>query len=127
PPMNFIEVQFDPAARVLTGPGLQYPLGPRWLDHLKGRSAGKLILGVRPESITVAVAPSAGMVPASVYVMEQLGREILLDVKIGPQTIRAFVPADMRLRPGQDVWLQFHEDVIYLFDPESEVSLSWKE
>lgn len=127
PPMNFIEVQFDPAARVLTGPGLQYPLGPRWLDHLKGRSAGELILGVRPESITVAVAPSAGMVPASVYVMEQLGREILLDVKIGSQTIRAFVPADMRLRPGQDVWLQFHEDAIYLFDPESEVSLSWKE
>jgi multiple sugar transport system ATP-binding protein len=127
PPMNFIEVQYDPAERALIGPDFQYPLGPRWLDLLRNRPAGTLILGIRPESIQVIASPSPGMVPASVYVMEQLGREILLDVKIGPQTLRAFVPADTRLQMGQEVWLQFQEEALYLFDPETEVSLSWQE
>lgn len=125
--MNFIEVQYDPAAHALAGEGFQYTLGPRWREFLKDRPAGVVILGIRPESIIVSLTVTPGAVPAKVYVMEQLGREILLDVKIGAQAMRAYVPSDTQLRIGQDVWLQFPEEAIYLFDPATELSLSWVE
>ncbi len=127
PPMNFLDCRFDPDRSLLVGEGLEYAVGAKWREVLTARGPGDLILGIRPEDMSVATAPSSGAVPATVYVTEQLGREILLSATLGESTVRAFAPPDAELATGQEVWLAFDEGATHLFDGETELSLSWQD
>jgi multiple sugar transport system ATP-binding protein len=71
----------------------------------------------------VSISASPGTVQATVYVMEQLGREILLNTKVGEEMVRAIAASDAQLEPGQPVWLKFDEASIHVFDRETEESL----
>jgi multiple sugar transport system ATP-binding protein len=124
PPMNFLDCRYDPDRSLLVGGGFEYPVGSRWTKLLTARAPEDLILGIRPEDMSVLTSPSSGAVLATVYVTEQLGREILLSATLGESTVRAFAPADAELVTGQEVWLSFEERAIHLFDRETELSLS---
>jgi multiple sugar transport system ATP-binding protein len=124
PPMNFLHCHFDPAKRSLVGGTFECAIGGKWTDILEARRPGELILGIRPEDMSVSTSPSPGAIRATVYVMEQLGREILLNAKIGEEMVRVFAAADAQLEAEQEVWLTFNELAIHLFDGETEQSLS---
>jgi ABC-type sugar transport system ATPase subunit len=76
-----------------------------------------LLVGVRPEHIEVGSGPLI----ATVTLTEQLGRDYLVHMTVGPSSIRALVPADeaASLVPGDQV--AFHVDPVHLhlFDAES--------
>jgi multiple sugar transport system ATP-binding protein len=127
PPMNFLEGRFEPTRNLLVGGGFEYPLGNRWTAILTTRQHGDLTLGVRPEDMTVDTSPSPGALRATVYVMEQLGREILLNVRIGEEIVRVFAAADAELEADQPVWLHFKQGAVHLFDRETEAALAWQE
>ncbi len=122
--MNFLHCHFDPARGSLVGGTFEYAIGGKWTDILEARKPGELILGIRPEDMSVSTSPSPRAIRATVYVIEQLGREILLNAKIGEEMVRAFAAADAQLGAEQDVWLTFNELAIHLFDGETERSLS---
>lgn len=124
PPMNFLDCRYDPDREVLAGTAFELPVPARWRDRLRGGPARALILGIRPEDMVV-VAPGqvSGTAKASVYVIEQMGREILLTAMLGTDAVRAFAPADAILEADQEVWLSFNEEAIHLFDAETEMSL----
>jgi multiple sugar transport system ATP-binding protein len=126
PPMNFLDCRFDADRELLAGPGFEWRPGDRWLDALKTREPGGLVLGIRPEDMSVGLESRTGAVQATAYVMEQLGREILLNAKVGDETVRAFAAPDAQLEEGQQVWLAFKPEAIHLFDAESELSLLWQ-
>ena len=48
--------------------------------------------------------------------IEPLGSETVVDLDLGPNTIKAIVPADQRLTEGQAVWLRFDPERIHFFD-----------
>jgi multiple sugar transport system ATP-binding protein len=74
--------------------------------------------------LTVCLSPAPSALQATVYVVEQLGRETLLTVRIAGEIVRAFAPADMQLEAEQTVWLSFREETIHLFDGDTERALS---
>jgi multiple sugar transport system ATP-binding protein len=123
PPMNFIKCRYDPVREMLTGAAFEFPVPARWQNTLRGSPARALVLGIRPEDMTVAPRPVPGALSATAYVIEQMGREILLTAMLGQDTVKAFAPADASLEPDQHVSLALREEAVHLFDGETEEAL----
>jgi ABC-type sugar transport system ATPase subunit len=130
PPMNFL-----PCALVENG-GVRlrhevFAVEAREeVDQLRQRVAegardpGKLLLGVRPEDVAVLPeAPPQGGVPATVLVTEPLGAEVVVDLRVGADLVKAVAPPTLRVTPGQPVWLRFNLARAHVFDAESERNL----
>ena len=121
PPMNFVEVDVvaengDYYAR---REGLNLRLPP----ELGGKGAGKgqIIMGLRPEDVTMG----DDGVPGEVYVVEPLGREDLVDVHIGAASVRVLADPAVKVRIGDTVRLKFKMDKVQFFDAATEESLLW--
>jgi len=84
-----------------------------------------MIVGVRPEHVTVANGASANTatIPADVDVVEYLGDEQLVHLHSGEIELVAKVPIEPRLAAGQSVTLAVPVEKLYLFDRESEQAL----
>ena len=85
------------------------------------QSLGRQVLvGMRPEDVQLfAAAPGPESVPAHVSVIEPLGSEIIVDLMIGPNLVKAIVPPSQRLGEGQNVWAMFNMQKVHVFDPDS--------
>jgi multiple sugar transport system ATP-binding protein len=119
PAMNFMNVapKTDGGSLKLVGDGMELPVP----DSLKATvgSATELTAGIRPEhfQITNGAAPGAGAtVRATCDVVEFLGNEELLHVRVGGHDLVAVVDAEYRVRPGDVVELFVPIDKIKLFD-----------
>jgi len=102
PPMNLLEGQFEDGR--FTMGALRFPVSV-------GQPQGQGMLGVRPEDATLD-----GDVPARVVLLEPLGRETLVTLRLGEVDFK--VLADQATRPplGADVRLGFRRDRIHIFD-----------
>ncbi|MGD9147134.1 MAG: ABC transporter ATP-binding protein, partial [Anaerolineae bacterium] len=119
PPMNFLEVE---VSREADG----YHARREGIDLLvpddrgdKAVDRGEVILGLRPEDVTVAEDGIGG----EVYVVEPLGRDDLVDVHIAGKSVRVLVDPALKLRIGDSVSLAYNRDKVQFFDPETEQSL----
>ncbi|MEP7157823.1 MAG: sn-glycerol-3-phosphate ABC transporter ATP-binding protein UgpC [Chloroflexota bacterium] len=119
PAMNFFGVtpRKDNGAMTLVSGELELPVP----DRLKAvvDSAGEMTAGVRPEHFEIVngTVPGAGArVRATTDVVEFLGNEELLHVRVGEHDLVAIVDASHRVRPGDVVELFVPLDKIYLFD-----------
>jgi ABC-type sugar transport system ATPase subunit len=88
----------------------------------KAVDRGEVILGLRPEDVTVAEDGIGG----EVYVVEPLGRDDLVDVHIAGKSVRVLVDPALKLRIGDSVSLAYNRDKVQFFDPETEQSLLWQ-
>jgi multiple sugar transport system ATP-binding protein len=122
PPMNFLPVQVKAPLQIahsqfrLTLPDLW----ARALEHYDGQS---LILGVRPEHLSVSLAAVKNL-PVQVDLVEALGHETYLSVSLAgnsptPCNLQVRVDPDRAVRPGEQLWLAIPPDKIHLFDPET--------
>ena len=127
PPMNLFDVQvLREGERLLARrQDLEFELP----EERGIQAAGKeeIVAGVRPEDITLIPGDAASGEGAQgeVFVVEPLGRDNLVDVRI--DDLHLFVLTDPRqpLHIGDPVRLQFDGDKVQLFDPETELSLLW--
>ncbi len=121
PPMNFMEVEVSQSngnfhAR---SEGLDLIIPPEY--GKKAASKGQVILGIRPEDVTVA---DEG-VPGEAYVVEPLGRDDLIDVLIGKAHVHILANPKLRLKIGDTMKVKFDTEKVQFFDPETEQSLLW--
>jgi multiple sugar transport system ATP-binding protein len=123
PPMNFLDCRYDQSKRSLVGESFEYEIGDFWAGVLDEHGRTNVILGVRPEDLVIRVMPSADSLLASVYVIEQMGREILLTTRVGETLAKGFAPPDAELEIGQTVYLGFRAEAIHIFDRDSGASL----
>ncbi|NOZ73570.1 MAG: ABC transporter ATP-binding protein [Chloroflexi bacterium] len=121
PPMNFIEVEvkFENGTYRALGPNIELELPPERGEKVAGR--GKVIMGIRPEDVKLADKGIQG----EIYIVEPLGRDDLLDIRIGKTEIRMLVDPSLGLRMGDKVSLQFNTAASQFFDPVTEQSLLW--
>lgn len=123
PPMNLINCSFveedgrgflHTAAFKMDVTGLKETIKQR-------EDYDKLIFGVRPEDISISLNSSKEAVKAKVYLTEPLGREVVLDVRLGEEILKVKTTATMKLEVDQDVWLSFDKQNIHIFDRSGEV------
>jgi ABC-type sugar transport system ATPase subunit len=102
PPMNLLEGRFDDG-RFVAG-SVTLPVPP-------GHPAGAGALGVRPEDITLG-----GDLRARVIVVELLGRENLVTLRVGDADLKVLVDQTIKPAPGSDVGLGLQSDRLHYFD-----------
>jgi len=121
PPMNLLEVEVsrengDYHAR---REGLDIVIPAERGEKAAGK--GKVILGIRPEDVTIGDEGT----PAEVFVVEPLGRDDLVNIRIGGISIHVLADPAMGLAMGQNVKLDFNASEVQFFDPVTERSLLW--
>jgi multiple sugar transport system ATP-binding protein len=112
PPMNLVDCTLADGAVRLGPVRLPLPAG------LAARAAGAQALkfGVRPENLRLAPAEGDLTVPAEVSLLEPLGAETLVTLKVGNAEMVARCPAGFREKPGTPVALHVQPGHLHLFD-----------
>jgi ABC-type sugar transport system ATPase subunit len=131
PPMNFIpcaveahdgRVTLRHPAFSLSGGGAGYSEAlARAVESAPDRPS--LCLGVRPEDITFEREGAEHTIPAEIYVVEPLGNEKVIDVKMGEEIIKVLADPDFPGRPGDKVRLGMNRGRLHFFDGETEICL----
>jgi ABC-type sugar transport system ATPase subunit len=124
PPMNFMRIRIEGKEDnvVLAGDGIQMPLAGEIAQKVEALGIGReVILGIRPEDMTLA--PDAGDAKAEVYVVEPLGRDMLVDLRVRATPVRVLAPPTFHASIGDSVALALDRSKIHLFDPQTEQSL----
>jgi len=121
PPMNFVEVEVSHINGDLHARGEGFNLIVPPDRGEKAANKGKVIMGIRPEDVTIGDDGVAG----EIYSVEPLGRDDLIDVRAGEIDILALADPTQNLKYGQNVKLNFNLDKVQFFYPETERSLLW--
>jgi multiple sugar transport system ATP-binding protein len=99
----------------------KYRLPKALVGHQKGKAAGsELFLGVRPEDLSISLVKDANSVfQSEVYVVEPLGPQNVVDLKLGSIMFKAVTAPTLRLDIGQQVWCGLDSNRIHIFDSPS--------
>jgi multiple sugar transport system ATP-binding protein len=119
PPMNMIKtsVNRDAGWIQLDAGAFRYTLPSSYSEAIANRpQSSKIYLGVRPEDLNISVDRQPNSVfLAEVYVVEHQGINMVVDLKIDSEIIKA-VTQPMHLPIGDKVWVGFDVSKIHLFD-----------
>ncbi len=83
---------------------------------LAAKTGQAILLGIRPESLTLAPSQQANTIRARVLVVEPLGSHKLLTMQVGTEISKVSVAPDQRAAPNEDVWLHFDPEKIRWMD-----------
>jgi multiple sugar transport system ATP-binding protein len=125
PAMNFMNltVERNNGTLMLKDQNVTLPV-PNRLRSAVEASGGQLTAGIRPEHFELGNGGvDAINLRATTDVVEFLGNEELLHVRIGDHDVVAIVGAAHRVRPGDVIELSVPVDKIHLFDQEEGSSL----
>ncbi len=125
PPMNFLDVEVGQSDSqfLAQADSIHLPLGEE-----RGKPAashdGAVVMGIRPEDIQIV---AEGDVNGEIFVVEPLGREDLIDVRLGSHSFILLADKEMQHRAGERVSLKFDMAQAQFFDQQSERSLLWQQ
>ncbi|HRD76455.1 MAG TPA: sn-glycerol-3-phosphate ABC transporter ATP-binding protein UgpC [Hyphomicrobiaceae bacterium] len=127
PPMNFIEVTVanEGGALYATSPTVRIRV-PDDIAARMGPHVGKrAFLGIRPEDLRMAngAEPDGTTLDAVVEVAEQLGSEIILDLKAGGGAMVASVEPTVRVKPQEKIRLALNPVGLRFFDGTTEARI----
>lgn len=121
----------NPRINFIEGEGSFAADGSLVVDSVMGRTAfspslltGELpstarfpvVLGVRPEKITLSVDPGEGMIPAAVYSVQPAGSETTIHLKVGQTDVLAKEMGIRSYQVDRQVGLSIDPDKINVFD-----------
>jgi ABC-type sugar transport system ATPase subunit len=121
PPMNIWETEVirENGTYHARREGIDLVIPPERGEKAAGHT--DVLLGIRAEDIAVA---DEG-VPGEVYVVEPMGRDDLLTIRIGEVNIHVLANPELSLKIGDMVHLDFDAHKVQFFDPGTEKSLLW--
>ena len=120
PPMNFLAgvLRSADGRLVVESGGARIPL-VRAAAASGVPPSGRVLLGIRPEHIEVALAPVPDAVPGRVVVLEPIGAQQLLTVRAGDETVKVATPPEFQVEAGAPVWLRLRPERIRLMDAQT--------
>jgi len=118
PPMNFIEGTVKEKNGKLYFDANYFELD---ITHLKEiieekATSSEIILGVRPEDISISKKKVKDGIKTKVFVVEPLGKNVIVDLRVGENIFKVETGVDFKANTGDDVWMLFNKDKIYFFD-----------
>jgi multiple sugar transport system ATP-binding protein len=118
PPMNFMRGQVrreNGHVNVRVG---EFDLQPAedMQPLLRSYDGSPILMGIRAENMETLARPARDALQVEVLVVEPLGSQNLLTVKIGDDLVKVSTHPTFRVEPGEDVWLRFPADKIRWVD-----------
>jgi multiple sugar transport system ATP-binding protein len=127
PAMNFATVTVTEANGSLLAEnrGLRIKLPDETAQRLRGHVGRAITLGIRPEDLYVAGGAGADHLTfdAVIEVVEQLGSEILLDMKVGDGVMVASVEPTVRVKVRDKLRLAMRPSRLHVFDAKTEAAI----
>ncbi|HWN77082.1 MAG TPA: sn-glycerol-3-phosphate ABC transporter ATP-binding protein UgpC [Bradyrhizobium sp.] len=127
PAMNFAAVTVTEAngSLMAENSGLRIKLPDQTAQRLRGHIGHQVTLGVRPEDLTVAGAADHDQpcFDAVIEVIEQLGSEILLDMKVGEGVMVASVEPTARVKVRDKLRVAMRPSRLHIFDAKTEAAI----
>jgi multiple sugar transport system ATP-binding protein len=127
PAMNFAKVtMIDGTGRLIAkNGGMEIEVPSQQADRLRLQVGQQMTLGIRPEDLHVATAadPPGLTFDSKVEVVEQLGSEILLDVRVGEETMVAAVDPTIRAKVAEQLRLAVNPERLHFFDDKTEAAI----
>jgi len=127
PAMNFATVQVTEADGALwsANEGIRIKLPAEIGARLRGRVGEQVTFGIRPEDLRIASGgdPKELGFEAVVEVIEKLGSQILLDVKVGSSMMVAAVEPTVRAQVRDRLRLTLNPERLHFFDARSEAAI----
>ncbi len=113
--------------------GSRMPVDPGHTQKLleKGIDSREVLLGIRPEHVTICEGPAPDNFPCTIEVNEMMGSELHLHVDtedgsrliVRTPTVTLTNEQRSHLVYGEKLYVTFHGKVTYFFDPETELNL----
>jgi ABC-type sugar transport system ATPase subunit len=119
PPMNLFpaEVRTRDGSLAAVAEGFELDLArvdATHLEALNGAARG-VTVGIRPEDLALGSTESASL-RGEVYVSEPMGREQVVEVRLGERAVRVIAPASVAYPIGEHVGVSFNSQRLHLFD-----------
>ena len=124
PPMNFIPVKYAPPL-TLTHAQFRLTLPETWAKPLQGYEEKRLLLGMRPEHLSLSTSKEENL-PVIVNLVEALGNETYLSVHLAKDrnsTLQVKIPGDKSIARGDSLHLAIDLPKIHLFAEDTGESL----
>jgi len=123
PPMNFLDCSLQSRS---DGDWLEAGDFKLKLSHdvaelvKKAASSSELVLGIRPQFLSVHEKPVPGGVECEVYAVEHLGSENIVNLMVGGVLQKAVVPTAYHGRSGDKNWASLDDKYIHIIDKKTE-------
>ena len=120
PAMNLIpcQAELQDGSFVLRCAAFRLPLTQRVGADLTSQ---ELLLGIRPEHVTVVEGTGEEGIPATVDIVQPLGDEQIVDLSLKDGTvIKMIAPLEVELAPADKLMVSFSQNKLSLFDAHSE-------
>ncbi len=131
PPMNFIPVEFH-APQLITNGDFRMTLPDIWSTALQKYDGRTLILGIRPEHLSLSL-PATKNLPVQVELVENLGNDSYLSTQLIlsgfdsksflTNSLQVRIPPDRNVRLSEQIWLSITPEKIHFFDPETDMAI----
>ncbi|PLV57318.1 ABC transporter ATP-binding protein [Thermotoga sp. SG1] len=122
PPTNFLKgfsVEVEKGQTILKRDDVVLKIPKELKVNLK-----EVVVGIRPEHCEVIYTKQENAIPGTVYVVEPLGRDIIVNVQTDRgELIKVFGNPERIPSVGEKVFLVPHLEKIHLFNPETEETI----
>lgn len=125
PPMNLIEGKISGRGKnaLLDMESFKYKL-PIEAEEMKERAeTPEIVLGIRPEHISILKEKKENTIAAEVELIEPAGKELNVHLGVGEETLLVLADPKSEFEIGEEVWLSPEPDKIHVFDKKTEEAI----
>ena len=126
PSTNFLNARISSVDKKIVlevNADLRFHPDSRRQDLIKEKGLEEVLIGIRPQYLTLQDGLVKESVTAEVLINEYLGERNILEVKNGSEKFRAVVPPECRAVRGDSVTLFYEPNHVLAFDPQTEECL----
>jgi multiple sugar transport system ATP-binding protein len=122
PAMNLVKTKVAGDA-LQSADGWSLPLSPENARKAASATGGSVVLGARHSTIRLHHEARNGAVAGRVYTVEPTGDITFAHVYLGSSIVVVSVAPDVKLKSDDNVWLEFDQQRLHLFDGSTEQAL----
>ena len=120
PPMNLIsmKVMEREGQLILSADGFHLPVPEGLRERLSTLVGEEVVLGLRPEDMTLAREERPGSISGEVFLTEPLGGGTLVHFTFGDVKLRVLAPREQPVEVGDRLWIVLQEEKVHVFGPD---------
>jgi multiple sugar transport system ATP-binding protein len=126
PAMNFFDCTFKSrdGSGILDAGEFSVEIGSDMAEAVRKDTTGpEVILGIRPEDITVSKTRQPASIEGSVYVIEPIGDSVIVDANVGKNIVKARADPSFQADIEEKVYLTFDKSRIHIFDKKKQTAI----